>query len=76
MGIALSVLIPLSRLLIILIVWEGQEASVAGRVMAIRGHGKASFVVLADKEGQIQIYVRMDEVGEEQYDIFRLWDIG
>ncbi len=55
---------------------EGQEASVAGRVMAIRGHGKASFVVLADKEGQIQIYVRMDEVGEEQYDIFRLWDIG
>lgn len=55
---------------------EGAEATVAGRVMAIRGHGKASFVVLADNEGQIQIYIRMDEVGEEQYDIFHLWDIG
>lgn len=55
---------------------EGTEATVAGRVMAIRGHGKASFVVLADNEGQIQIYIRMDEVGEEQYDIFHLWDIG
>ena len=41
---------------------EGTEATVAGRVMAIRGHGKASFVVLADNEGQIQIYIRMDEV--------------
>ena len=55
---------------------EGKSVSVAGRVMAIRGHGKASFVVLADKEGQIQIYIKLDEVGEDQYEIFRLWDIG
>ena len=55
---------------------EGQEVSVAGRVMAIRGHGKASFVVISDKEGQIQIYIRLDEVGEDAYAVFKLWDIG
>ncbi len=55
---------------------EGRATIVCGRVMAIRGHGKASFVVLADNDGQIQIYIREDEVGEEQYEIFKLWDIG
>ncbi len=55
---------------------EGLEAVVAGRVMAIRGHGKASFIVIADPSGQIQIYVREDEVGEEAYSLFKLWDIG
>lgn len=55
---------------------EGRGTVVAGRVMAIRGHGKASFVVLADAEGSIQIYIRQDEVGEEQYQVFKLWDIG
>ena len=55
---------------------EGTTVSVAGRVMAIRGHGKASFVDLTDKDGKIQLYVRSDEVGEEQYQQFKLWDIG
>jgi len=55
---------------------EGKKVTVAGRVMAIRGHGKASFVVLADKEGQIQLYIKLDEVGEEAYAMFKLWDIG
>ena len=55
---------------------EGKIVSVAGRVMAIRGHGKASFVDLSDKEGKIQLYVRSDEVGQESYDLFKLWDIG
>lgn len=55
---------------------EGGKATVAGRVMAIRGHGKASFAVIADPDGQIQIYVREDEVGEEAYAEFKLWDIG
>jgi len=55
---------------------EGGEAKIAGRIMAIRGHGKASFVVLEDNEGQIQVYVKLDEVGEDAYDMFRLWDIG
>ncbi|MDO4732821.1 MAG: lysine--tRNA ligase [Bacillota bacterium] len=55
---------------------EGSTVSVAGRIMAVRGHGKASFVDLSDKEGRIQLYVRSDEVGEEQYSLFKLWDIG
>lgn len=55
---------------------EGQTARVAGRVMAIRGHGKAGFVVLADNDGQIQIYIKLDEVGEAAYDQYGLWDIG
>jgi lysyl-tRNA synthetase, class II len=55
---------------------EGKPARVAGRIMAIRGHGKASFVVLADNEGQIQIYIKLDEVGEAAYAQFGLWDIG
>ncbi|MBQ1501653.1 MAG: lysine--tRNA ligase [Firmicutes bacterium] len=55
---------------------EGQTVVIAGRVMAIRGHGKASFIEVADKEGQIQVYVRLDDVGEEAYSVFKLWDIG
>jgi len=55
---------------------EGGQAIVAGRVMAIRGHGKASFAELADSSGKIQIYIRSDEVGDEQYELFKLWDIG
>ncbi|MCR4963025.1 MAG: lysine--tRNA ligase [Firmicutes bacterium] len=55
---------------------EGSQATVAGRIMAIRGHGKACFIVLADKEGQIQLYVKLDELGEEAFAQVKLWDIG
>ena len=55
---------------------EGTNTVIAGRVMAIRGHGKASFIVIADVDGQIQVYIKLDEVGEEQYAQFGLWDIG
>lgn len=55
---------------------EGQTARVAGRILALRRQGKASFAVLADLSGQIQLYIRQDEVGESAYDLFKLWDIG
>ena len=55
---------------------ERGEVSLAGRVMAIRGHGKASFGVLADRKGQIQIYFKLDVLGEEKYTEFKLLDIG
>jgi len=55
---------------------EGRVTRIAGRIMAIRGHGKASFAELADSSGKIQIYIRQDEVGDEQYGLFKLWDIG
>ena len=51
-------------------------ASVAGRMMTKRGKGKVGFAHLQDREGQIQIYVRIDEVGEEPYAIFKKGDLG
>ncbi len=50
--------------------------NVAGRIMFIRKMGKASFFSIQDKEGKIQIYIRKDVVGDEQYDLFKLADIG
>lgn len=52
------------------------EVVLAGRVMTKRGKGKAGFAHIQDLTGQIQIYVRKDKVGEEQYDIFEHIDIG
>lgn len=55
---------------------EGQTVSVAGRIMAKRVMGKASFCDVQDREGRIQIYVRKDSVGEEFYEEFKHYDIG
>ena len=52
------------------------EVSIAGRIMAKRGHGKASFADIMDKAGNIQIYVSVDNIGEEQYEVFDKLDIG
>lgn len=50
--------------------------ALAGRLMAIRRMGKASFGHLMDRSGRIQIYVKQDELGSEGYAIFKLLDIG
>ncbi len=50
--------------------------TVAGRIMFIRKMGKASFFSIQDRAGKIQIYIRKDVVGDEQYDLFKLADIG
>jgi len=50
--------------------------SVAGRIMAIRRMGKASFINIQDKTGNIQSYIGIDVVGKKGYDVFRLADIG
>jgi lysyl-tRNA synthetase class 2 len=55
---------------------EGQKVNVAGRIMAIRGHGKASFANLQDGAGKIQIYLRLKDVGSESYQIFNRLDVG
>ncbi len=55
---------------------NGTVVRVAGRVMAIRGHGKTAFLDLLDKTGKIQLYVRKDELGEENYSVVKLMDIG
>lgn len=55
---------------------EGQVVTVAGRLMAIRGHGKAAFADLSDQSGRLQIYVKQDAVGERAYRIWELLDLG
>ena len=55
---------------------EEQEVSCAGRIMAFRNMGKASFIDIQDKQGRIQCYVRRDAVGEEEYKWFKTYDIG
>ncbi|MDD2605389.1 MAG: lysine--tRNA ligase [Desulfobacteraceae bacterium] len=50
--------------------------TVAGRIMAINRFGKAAFIRLRDRTGQIQAYVRKDRVGEAAYDLFKQIDIG
>jgi len=50
--------------------------SVAGRIMAIRKMGKASFCHIKDEAGKIQIYIRLNDVGEDGYKLFKLLDIG
>ncbi len=56
---------------------EGKEVSLAGRLMSRRIMGKASFSHISDRDGLIQIYVRRDDVGEEDYASFKKdYDLG
>ena len=56
--------------------YEGKTVSIAGRMMSKRIMGKASFAHVLDGEGDIQIYVKRDDVGEESYAAFKQFDIG
>ena len=55
---------------------EGKTVRIAGRMMSRRVMGKASFMDLLDSTGRLQVYVRRDDVGEEDYADFKKWDIG
>ena len=55
---------------------EGNQVSVAGRLMSKRGMGKVSFCDLQDRSGRIQLYARKDELDAQAYDRFRKYDIG
>jgi len=55
---------------------EEREVRIAGRILSRRIMGKASFCNLADEKGNIQLYVKRDDVGEEDYAAFKKWDIG
>ncbi len=55
---------------------ENKEVSVAGRIMSRRGHGKVNFIDLQDAKGRVQIFVRLDTVGEEIYNDLEFLDIG
>jgi len=55
---------------------EGKAVKVAGRLMSKRGMGKVSFCDLQDRDGRIQLFVKIDEVGEEAMAAFKKYDIG
>lgn len=55
---------------------EGKDVSIAGRLMSKRTMGKASFCDVLDLDGRIQIYIKIDIIGEENYEEFKKYDIG
>ena len=55
---------------------DGQTVKIAGRIMSKRRHGKAGFANLQDLSGDIQLYFRKDDVGEDKYELFKKLDMG
>ena len=55
---------------------ENIFVKVAGRIMTKRGKGKAGFMHIQDRDGKIQIYMKLDNVGEENYELFNKADLG
>lgn len=53
-----------------------ETVSVAGRIVTFRVMGKATFLKIQDREGVLQIYVKRDEVGDEEYKVFKKLDLG
>ncbi|MDR0952111.1 MAG: lysine--tRNA ligase [Oscillospiraceae bacterium] len=56
--------------------WENKDVKLCGRLMSKRDMGKAFFADLMDERGRIQLYVRIDDLGEEAFGEFKKWDIG
>ncbi|HZD41188.1 MAG TPA: lysine--tRNA ligase [Terriglobales bacterium] len=55
---------------------QNSEVRVAGRIMGVRSFGKASFFHVQDRKGRIQVYARKDRLGESDYGLFQLLDVG
>ncbi len=55
---------------------ENTDVSVCGRMMSRRDMGKANFIDLRDRTGRMQVYVKIDDVGEDEFAEFKRWDIG
>ncbi len=55
---------------------ENSDVSVCGRIIAWRDMGKANFIVISDRSDKIQVYVRINDIGEEEFAEFKKWDIG
>lgn len=56
--------------------YENKDVYICGRIMTWRDMGKANFIDVQDRNGKIQVYVRMNDIGEEEYAGFKKWDIG
>ncbi|MDD9880811.1 MAG: lysine--tRNA ligase [Candidatus Marinimicrobia bacterium] len=55
---------------------EKKDVTIAGRIMSMRKMGKASFFHIQDQQGKIQVFIRRDDVGEDNYANFKLLDMG
>lgn len=55
---------------------ENQDVAICGRIMTWRDMGKANFIDIHDRTGRMQIYVKLDDIGEEAFAEFKRWDIG
>ena len=55
---------------------QGKTVRLAGRIMTWRNMGKASFVDIWDQTGRMQLYIKIDDIGEALYEDFNTWDIG
>ena len=53
-----------------------ETVSVAGRIVTFRVMGKATFLKVQDQDGQMQVYVKRDEIGEDNYRVFKKLDLG
>ena len=56
--------------------YDGKDVKIAGRMMSWRDMGKANFINIKNFYGSIQIYVKIDDIGEEKFAEFKKWDIG
>ena len=56
--------------------YEGKDVQIAGRIVGKRVMGKASFMHLLDRDGKIQVYVKRDDIGTDEYADFKKYDIG
>src|SRR5699024_488196 len=55
---------------------KNDQVTIAGRIMTKRGKGKVGFTHIQDVTGQIQLYVRKDEIGDKAYELFKTVDLG
>ena len=55
---------------------DGKDVYICGRIMTWRDMGKANFIDVSDRGGKMQVYVRMNDIGEDEYKEFKKWDIG
>ena len=55
---------------------EGNEVYICGRIMTWRDMGKANFIDIHDRSGRMQVYVRINDIGEESFADFKKWDLG
>src|SRR5512137_2700132 len=55
---------------------SADEVSIAGRLMGMRLHGKAGFADLTDRDGKVQVYFKLDELGKDKFDLFKSLEMG